>query len=232
MVIFAPGLKFSDRGGSTDGSWAGTWTQKASLPVARAEVGVAALDGQVFVIGGIEQADQGPPRSASTSTMACDPASNTWQNRAPLPQALSHGGVAAPDGERYAGGGFVEVVHIGPQNGVFDYYSGADQWSELPDSSSPLGSTKVAAVGGKIHIFGGCKSDRIVRISPPGAPDLFAGFGTVRTHKIYDPKSGSWSPEASIPGAARNHMGTAFVNMVRVRREYQRVGQRFVDSLQ
>jgi N-acetylneuraminic acid mutarotase len=129
-----------------------------------------------------------------------------------LPQALNHVGVAALDGKLYAVGGFVEVVRIRPQNVAFVYYPGTNQWSELPDPSSPLGSIAIAAVGGKVHIFGGRKSDRVVKISPLGALHLFAGFGTVTTHTIYDTKSGSWSPGASIPGAARDHMGIAVVD--------------------
>ena len=39
----------------------GSWMQKSPLPVAMAEVGVAALDGKVYVVGGTEQRDKAPP---------------------------------------------------------------------------------------------------------------------------------------------------------------------------
>jgi N-acetylneuraminic acid mutarotase len=211
-AVLAAGVTLSGCGGTTDNSGSSAWMQKAPLPIAMAEVGVAALDGKVYVIGGAEQKDQGPPSSSSTSTMAYDPVNDTWQKRAPLPNALSHVGVAALDGKLYAIGGFVKVVHIGPQNLAFVYDPVTDKWSVLPDSSSPLGSVAVAAASGKIHIFGGRTSDRVIKISPPGTPDLFAGFGTVTTHKIYDPKSGSWSLGAPIPGDGRDHMGIATVN--------------------
>lgn len=191
----------------------GSWGQMSPLPVAMAEVGVAALDGKVYVVGGTEQRDKSPPIWASTLSMAYDTASNSWQARAPLPEGLSHVGLAALDGKLYAIGGFTNIIHVGPRNLAFVYDPATNSWSALPPLASPEGSIAVVALGGKIHIFGGRKSDKLVKVSPVGAArETFAGFGTVTTHQVYDPASGSWSQASPIPGPGRDHMGIAVLN--------------------
>lgn len=208
-ITFALGAALSGCAGGAPQSATAVWAQKSPLPVAMAEVGVAALDGKVYVVGGTEQRDKAPPIWASTLNMAYDPASNTWQQRAPLPQGLSHVGVAALDGKLYAIGGFTDIVHMGPRSLAYVYDPRTDSWRALAELSSPQGSIAVAAAGGKLHIFGGRKSDTVRKISPVGTRDTFAGFGTVTTHEVYDPASGRWSQAAPIPGPGRDHMGIA-----------------------
>ena len=191
----------------------GTWIRKAPLPVGRAEVGVAAVDGKVYVLGGTEQVGDSAPIWNSTLNSMFDPKINTWKEQAPLPKGLSHIGVAAMDGKLYAIGGFTNIVHLGPQDVAFVYDPEQDKWAALPDISSARGSVAAAAFQGKLHIFGGRTSTQIIRIpSPPGAPPMSAGFGTVSTHQIYDPKSGKWSQGSPIPGPARDHMGVAVLD--------------------
>jgi len=190
----------------------GTWTNKASIPVGMAEVGVAELDGKVYAVGGTEQKGQDAPNYASTLNMMYDPATNVWQERAPLPYGLTHVGVAALDGKLYAIGGFTSPVHMDAHDLTFIYDPKNDKWSALPKISSIRGSVAVVAVGSKIHIFGGRNSLKVIKISAPGTPDLFAGYGTVTTHEIYDPATGQWSQGVPLPGPARDHVGIAVLN--------------------
>jgi N-acetylneuraminic acid mutarotase len=186
---------------------AATWTKKASIPVGMAEVGVTALDGKLYVVGGTEVKGQAAPKWDSTLNMMYDPARDTWEQRAPLPQGLSHVGVAALGGKLYAIGGFTNIVHMGPQDLAFVYDPKMDRWTALPKLSSPRGSVAVAALDGKLHIFGGRDSSKVVKISPPGRPDMFAGFGTITTHEIFDPATQTWSRGSPVPAPARDHMG-------------------------
>lgn len=185
----------------------GTWTKMAPLPVGVAEVGVAALDGKVYEVGGTEQVGNGPPTWNSSLTMMYDPTTDTWRQRAPLPHGLTHVGLAALDGKLYAIGGFTNIVHMGAVDSAYVYDPRDNRWSALPKLSGPRGSVGVVAVDGKIEVFGGRRSDKVVKISPPGAPAMFEGFGTVTTHEVYDPKIRKWSRAAPIPGPGRDHMG-------------------------
>ncbi len=191
----------------------GTWTSKAPLAIGRAEIGVAALDGKVYVLGGTAQVGNGKPVWNSTLTSVYDPKTNVWKDEAPLPTGLSHIGVAALDGKLYAIGGFTDVVHMGPKDLSFVYEPKANRWTALPDISSPRGSVAAAAVDGKLHVFGGRISDKIVKLpAPPGMPELSAGFGTVTTHQIFDPKTGKWTEGVPLPGPARDHVGIAVLD--------------------
>ena len=191
----------------------GTWTNKSNLPIGMAEVGVAELNGKIYVVGGTEQAGNGPINWASTLNMMYDPVLNTWQKQAPLPHLLSHAGVTAMDGKLYAIGGFTAPVHIDPQNLAFVYDPKTNQWSALPAISSTRGSVAAAAVDSKLHIFGGRISNRIDTLPPsPGFPQLLSGYGTVNTHEIYNPATGKWSQSSPVPGPARDHMGIAVLN--------------------
>jgi N-acetylneuraminic acid mutarotase len=197
--------------GPTAGS--GTWTHKAALPVGVAEVGVAALNGKIYSIGGTEQVGNAPPQWASKLNLMYDPARDVWRRMAPLPRPLSHVGVAALGGKLYAIGGFNNIVHMGPQETAFVYDPGANRWSSLPSLSSFRGSVAVVAVGGKLHVLGGRTSTQVV-VTPPskGMPGLLSGFGTVNTHEIYDPATKAWSQASPVPGPARDHVGTAVLN--------------------
>jgi N-acetylneuraminic acid mutarotase len=190
----------------------GTWTRKAPLPVPIAEVGVGAVEGKIYVIGGSEQIRQNPPTGSSTHNMMYNPATDTWQKRKPLPQALGHVGVAELGGKLYAIGGFTADVHMHPQSAVLVYDPKTDRWSKLQPISSPRGSVAVAAFDNKIHIFGGRSSEKIVKRSTPGAPDMFIGIGTVTTHEIYDPDKGEWSQSMPLLGPPRDHMGIAVLD--------------------
>ncbi len=210
VVVFVVACKKSTSNVTTG---SGTWANSAQLPVGMAEVGVAELNGKIYVIGGTEQEGNAPPNFASTLNMMYDPERNTWQEQALLPHPLSHASVAAMDGKLYAIGGFTEPVHIGPQNLAFVYNPKTNQWTELPKISSPRGSVAAAAVGGKLHIFGGRISNIIDTLPPsPEFPELLSGYGTLNTHEIYDPPTGNWSQSSPVPGPASDHMGIAVLN--------------------
>ncbi|WP_245757097.1 Kelch repeat-containing protein [Amycolatopsis xylanica] len=185
------------------------WTERAPLPEARAEIGVAELGGEIHVLGGTLQA-AGAPLWACARNTVYDPASDTWRERSPLPAPLSHAGVAVLDGLLYAVGGFLEPVHMRPRDSVFAYDPATDDWHVLPSLPEAIGSVAVAAAGGLLHVFGGRTSSRIVKLDTgPGGPELSAGFGTVSTHRTYDPRTRAWATATPVPGPARDHQGVA-----------------------
>ncbi len=195
--------------GAQDPPVGGTWTTRAPLPVAIAEVGVAQLGGRVYVVGGTAQHGGGPPTPVSSFNLAYDPSTDTWEERAPLPHSLSHVGVTSLDGTLYAMGGITDNVHLGPRSFALSYDPTTDEWSELPPFSSPRGSLGVVAVDGQVHILGGLNAQQVVTVSPPGGPSITVGIGTVTTHEVYDPASATWTEAKPLPGPPRGHMGVA-----------------------
>lgn len=186
------------------------WRDRAPMPEARAEVGVAALGGRLYVVGGTVQRGDEAPTYATTLVTSYDPRSDRWSEHAPLPRPLSHVGVAALHGRLYAFGGFTDIVHLDPQRLAYVYNPQDNAWSRLPDMPRKLGSVGVAAVDGKLHLIGGRDSRTTVTV-PGTEPPILMGLGTVRTHMVYDPVRRSWSEAAPLPGESRDHAGVAVV---------------------
>ena len=96
------------------------------MPTARAEIGVAALDGKIYVVGGTAQG-----RWDSPLNYEYDPATDHWRERAPLPRGLSHVGLVGLNGKLYAFGGFTNIVHVGAMNLAYVYDPASDSWKPI-----------------------------------------------------------------------------------------------------
>jgi hypothetical protein len=124
----------------------------------RVEHAVIGLDGKSYAsAGGIPQVDGAGMQQHGASTLVedCDPATDRWRVRAPLPRALTHVGRAALDGKLYAIGGFLGDVHTDAQADAFVYDPATHQGSPLPALPAPRGSVGTVALNGKIHAIGG-----------------------------------------------------------------------------
>jgi hypothetical protein len=168
--------------GPTDTAPATGWQALPNLPVARMEVGVAALRGQIYVVGGTI----GPSVTAWTPAVhAFDPGSNGWHERHPLPgTGLSHANLAVV-GER--------LFLLGPNaNGqVLAYDPDADSWAEgkvAPRQFTDRGAAAIGVIGGKIYVAGG-------------------GFGS-RIFAVYDPVADTWEALPALD-AGRDHVAGA-----------------------
>jgi Kelch motif len=168
----------------------GTWTTKAPLPAARAEVAAVALDGKLHVLGGTAAGG-----NVGTFHDTYDPTSDSWSPRAPLPQARDQLGVAISGGKIYAFGGFAAAARKDAGAGAFEYDPASDTWRTLAPMKTPRGSVGAAAIGGKIHVMGGRTPDGKV----------------VQAHDVYDPQSGAWSEAAPLP-VARDDMAVVAVD--------------------
>jgi hypothetical protein len=184
------------------------WSNAAPSPDKRAEVGVGALGGRVYEVGGTIQRGEARAEWATTSVTSYDPATRSWAQHAPLPRPLTHVGVAALAGKLYAFGGFTSPVHMSPQSAAYAFDPKVNRWEQLPDMPQKLGSVSVVAVDGRLQLLGGRDSHEIEE--QPGSP-FPLGFGTVRTHLVYDPVRHSWSTAAPLPVEPRDHAGTVVI---------------------
>jgi N-acetylneuraminic acid mutarotase len=165
------------------------WLAGAELPVPRQECGVAALDGQIVVVGGFDD------RLTMLDTVhAYDPAQDSWSVLAPLPEALHHPNLAVLDGQLHVagalGGAFLELgVH-------YVYDPAQDSWSSLPEMPDELavGSAAAAVLDGQLHLVGGLRANR-----------------AVASHVRWDPGSGQWEELPDAPHA-RDHGAAGVVD--------------------
>jgi N-acetylneuraminic acid mutarotase len=168
----------------------GKWSEKARLPEPRGELGVATVNGKIYVLGGSALGED-----AQTLNEEYDPATDRWQKRAPIPRGLSHAGAVGMNGKIYVVGGFTRNVHMGALDVAFEYDPVKDSWRSLAPMKSPRGSVGLAALNGKIHAIGGRGVDTV----------------TVVTHEVYDPAKNAWSDLAPLP-KARDHLSVIAVD--------------------
>jgi N-acetylneuraminic acid mutarotase len=82
----------------------GEWQSLASMPSDRQELASAALNGKIYVIGGLD------PDGFPTDTVdVYNPATNSWASAAPNPTVVDHNNAAVAAGKLYSfGGGRIE----------------------------------------------------------------------------------------------------------------------------
>src|SRR5215207_854765 len=125
------------------------WRTLAPLPQGRSAGGLVALDGRLYLVGGVIEG------GLAADTLVYDPAADRWSPAPGLPTPREHLGAAATDGKVYVVGG-----RVGGLGGnlataeAFDPASG--RWSavaELPTARGGLAAT--ATAGGQVVAVGG-----------------------------------------------------------------------------
>lgn len=168
----------------------GRWTRRASLPVARSEMGwAAAWAGRMHVIGGY-----GGGRVDRAYHHVYDAQRDRWFDAPPLPRGANHVAVAAVAGRVYALGGFIEQNRRADNN-AYAYDVASGRWGTIAALPRPRGAGAAVALDGRIHLIG-------------GATDPASERASVGWHEIYDPQSDTWQARKPLPGA-RDHVGVA-----------------------
>ena len=128
----------------------------------RQEHGVAALRGEVYVIGGYAM-------SPTTSVDAYNPTTRMWRSVASLPMPLQHPNIGVVRERLFIAGLLPGQGTASPQDNVYAYDPDRDRW----DAKSPLpaGTGRaagcVAIIGDKIYLFGGRARRRLRRPTRP-----------------------------------------------------------------
>jgi N-acetylneuraminic acid mutarotase len=153
---------------------ADTWDDGlAPMPSPREHLGAAAIDGQLYVVGG--RWSQG-----NVATLEVyDPATNAWASLPDMPTARGGFQAAAVNDLLYAGGGeaFTGGGCTFERAEVYD--PAAATWARLPDMLSPRHGIAAVGLEGRLYIIGGATgagartlltaSDHIDIFTPGGA---------------------------------------------------------------
>lgn len=157
------------------------WIPLAPAMTARQEVAVAALNGKLYLIGGISG------NAILSSVEQYDPATNQWTLVAPLPRPRHHAAAASDGAAIYVVGGY-ESLTFDPQSSVYRYDPGTNRWTEVAPLPAARGALAAAAIDGMIYAVGGV----------PGNRDL----------TVYDPAGNLWRTLSSMP-TGREHLAAA-----------------------
>jgi hypothetical protein len=118
------------------------WENAAPLPEGRNHPSAVAFGGLIYFFAG--QTGHDDPSVAHDDVWSYDPATDSWAQRAPIPQAVNHAVSATfVMGDRIvlAGG---KTTHTTLTDKVWAYDPGADEWDEL----SPLPTARGGGVAG------------------------------------------------------------------------------------
>jgi N-acetylneuraminic acid mutarotase len=164
-----------------------TWSTAPSLPDALHHIGVAALDGRVYVTGGYRTGEGASPEDFTSwvntgATWVYTPGSDAWERKADLPSPRSAHSSVALGGRIYVIGGVGIDAKV-----PYAYDPATDTWdSTLPPMPTEREHLGAVALNGKIYAIGG---------------RLISGMSLTNyaTLESYDPMARRWTTHASMP---------------------------------
>jgi N-acetylneuraminic acid mutarotase len=165
------------------------WLDLAPLPLGANHVGVEAMDGVIYALGGHIDQNRRPHREC----FAYDVADNRWRAIAPLSRARGAAGVAGIGGKIHILGGAIgDTIPTKasiPWHEVYDPRT--DRWEARADMPGfPLDHKGVVVMDDRIHVIGG-------RIN---------SFATnVAHHRVYFPESDKWEDRRPMPSPRSGH---------------------------
>jgi N-acetylneuraminic acid mutarotase len=216
----------------------GQWETRASLAEPRQETGVAALGGEIYVVGGFTAAGLTP------RVEVYDPESDTWRAVADFPDAEVHHANTAAVGDRLFVAGFLSGGAFAASGRTFAYDPSTDAWTE--QAQMPVGTERggsgVAVLDETVYVLGGMQGavtvddawvydtaadvwspieslpapgDHLVAAAVDGKVYAIGGrAGGIEAHvpsvHVYDPEADAWSPGPPMP-TSRGGMGAAVV---------------------
>ena len=167
------------------------------------EIYTAVLNDRIHLAGGFRRI--GPIVGPTSNHSAYDPAQDTWQQLADLPDKRHHPQIVSHGGKLYALGGyevssFTAVWVMKDQSWVYD--PSADSWDEVAAAPEPHAETVAADLAGRIHIVGGR--------GPMGASNRdYEDHGDTDRHLIFDPTANRW--ERAAPALSKRNSAAGAV---------------------
>jgi N-acetylneuraminic acid mutarotase len=160
----------------------GIWVQRATMPDPRSEMPAVTLNGLIYVPGGLGRTPTGSANGygAVAGLDVYDPATNTWDTRAPLPEVRHHNLATVFEGRLYVFGGMDEPWR--PTTTAWVYDPTIDAWTALAPLPQPRTSGAAVALGNYIYVIGGT-----------GSP-----FQTPLPFLRYDPAANTWEERAQL----------------------------------
>lgn|GEM_PF-3198471 len=157
-----------------------TWDDtRASLPKGRFAHAAEAVNGKLYVMGGVT----GAISNALDDIQVYDPLTDTWQSAGSMPIRRAAFGSCVIDDQIYLVGGELEEPTTNVLDDVSVYDPATGNWTTLAPLPTARCYLTAEAVNGKIYAAGGTTE------SPWQGSDI---------HEIYDPASDTWIEAAPM----------------------------------
>lgn len=172
-----------------------SWVTKAPMQKARANFGIAVVNGKIYAIGGDYGDLTGNAAPADTITFHTtntneeyDPTSDTWTFRKPMPTSRALLGVAVYQNKVYCIGGYYGEYFNTGANEVYD--PATDTW----ETRAPMPSFETFAtanvVNGKIYVM------------------------SANLNQAYDPETNSWTTKSPPPNKILSRVSAVVDNKI------------------
>jgi N-acetylneuraminic acid mutarotase len=170
---------------SASGVAENTWTQKAPMHQARAGLGVVAVNGNIYAIGGFTCVDT--TRSHKWVSVGTneefDPATNNWTTKASMRTPRAFFAIAAFQSKIYCIGGTTDFSGFSTVNEVYDPVT--DSWETKQPTPTARAGMQANVINGKIYLTGGMDSTHMLS----------------NVTEVYDPADNTWTTRAPMPYA-------------------------------
>jgi hypothetical protein len=166
-----------------------SWVFKKAMPTPRYDFAITAYQNKIYCIGGKIGIDKNANQYVlSGVNEVYDPATDTWETKAPMPTRRSGVDANVVNGKIYLIGGQIQSsifdISLCNLNEVYD--PAADSWTTKAEMPIPARDYASAVIGSKIYVLGG-----------------FAGsVFNCRQNQIYDTVSDDWNQGVSLPSSA------------------------------
>jgi len=162
------------------------WRTRANLIEANSEMGVAELNGKIYVLGGYPAS-----RITVNTVQVYDSASNAWQLTAPLLLGVNHSMPAVANGRVYVIGGQTDTGSAYVNN-VQEFDPTTSNWTYRATMPTARSAGAAAAIGDLIYVAGG---------RPPRGNDF----------AVYNATSNTWQTLPNLP-TQRNHLAACAID--------------------
>jgi N-acetylneuraminic acid mutarotase len=168
-----------------------TWIYKADMPTARSCLSTSVVNGKIYAIGGIKNANSAP----LSTVEEYDPKTNTWTTKSNMPTARISHSASVVEGKIYIIGGGRGVYGSGLSI-VEEYDPVSDTWKSKSNMPTARFVLSGSVVNGKIYAIGGKPAH---------------GVSPLKTVEEYDPVTDTWTTRANMRTARYGHC-TCVVN--------------------
>ncbi len=164
-----------------------TWQRGPVMPNRRTQTTAVALDGRLYVIGGLVA-------DGERTVAVYDPSEATWTAAAPPPESINHTSAVAYDGRIHVFGGYSgSFLGSPPRETHWIYDPETDAWSDAPSLPTARGALVAVVVDDRIYTIGGATEE-----------------GTTAIVERYDPSEDTWHSAATMP-TAREHLAAGTI---------------------
>jgi hypothetical protein len=187
-----------------------SWTSKTPMQKARGGLGVAAVNGKIYAIGGSAQdAHLATVKEFLSTNEEYDPETDAWTFKKPMPTPRAVFATAVYQNKIYCIGGKTSSGYTGV-NEVYD--PSTDTWETKSSMPTARGWLTASVVGAEIYLIGG---------SPYPSGTL---------NEVYDPTTDSWTKKTPAPSGAYFYASAVVDNKIYVIGRYNQIYDAETDS--